>query len=152
HAPLLGRAVTLAARFAPPPPLDDAGDATTGAQPGELPRALDWSRRDLLLITIDALRADHVGAYGYARPTTPSIDALAASGARFDAAYCPAPHTSYSIASLMTGKYMKPLLAMGLGDDSDTWAGMLRRYGYRTAAFYPPAVFFIDGDRFAAMR
>jgi hypothetical protein len=52
----------------------------------------------------------------------------------------------------MTGKYMRPLIAMGLGADSDTWAGLLRRYGYRTAAFYPPAVFFIDGDHFEAMR
>jgi len=47
---------------------------------------------------------------------------------------------------------MRPLIAMGLGADSDTWAELLRRYGYRTAAFYPPAVFFIDGDHFEAMR
>jgi hypothetical protein len=52
----------------------------------------------------------------------------------------------------MTGKYMRPLVALGLGDDSDTWAALLRRYGYRTAAFYPPAVFFIDGDRFQGMH
>ncbi|MGO8994768.1 MAG: sulfatase-like hydrolase/transferase [Polyangiaceae bacterium] len=150
HAPLLGRAVTLASLIAPPP-ADDAPDPSL-SPPGELPRALDWTGRDLVLITVDALRADHVSSYGYRRPTTPSLDALAVHGARFDAAYCPTPHTSYSIASLMTGKYMRPLVALGLGDDSDTWAGLLRRYGYRTAAFYPPAIFFIDGDRFQALH
>jgi hypothetical protein len=49
---------------------------------------------------------------------------------------------------MLTGKYMRPLLALGLGEDSETWAQDLRLYGWRTAAFYPPAVFFIDGDRF----
>ena len=53
---------------------------------------------------------------------------------------------------MMTGKYMRPLLALGLGEDSETWAAHLRRYGYRTAAFYPPAVFFIDADRFASFE
>ncbi len=149
HAPLLGRAVWLAARLAPPSPIEE-GPAAPG--PGEIARALDWSGRDVVLITVDALRADHVSAYGYARPTTPNLDALAREGTRFDAAYCPTPHTSYSITSLMTGKYMRPLIALGLGDDSETWAGLMRQYGYRTAAFYPPAVFFIDGERFGPLR
>ena len=48
------------------------------ARPRAAARSIDWRGRDLLLITIDALRADHVGAYGYARPTTPRLDALAA--------------------------------------------------------------------------
>ena len=103
-------------------------------------------------MTIDALRADHVSSYGYARRTTPNIDRLAARGARFEHAYCPTPHTSYSVTSMMTGKYMRPLLAMGSGEDSETWAGYLRRYGFRTAAFYPPAVFFIDEHRFRRMK
>src|ERR1019366_480805 len=64
-------------------------------------------------------------------------------------AYCPTPHTSYSLTSMMTGKYLRPLLALGLGEDSETWAQDLRRYGWRTGAFYPPAVFFIDEDRFS---
>src|SRR5262249_49490437 len=64
----------------------------------------------------------------------------------------PTPHTSYAVTSIMTGKYMRPLVLQGLGDDSETWAGHLRRYGYRTAAFYPPAVFFIDAERFVPFR
>jgi arylsulfatase A-like enzyme len=176
HAPLLGRAVVLAARLAPPAPVDDGGadeaaitaaavrgggatDARlepggggrAGGAAGPGARALDWRGRDVVLVTIDALRADHVSAYGYARKTTPNIDRLAAEGARFERAYCATPHTSYSIASLMTGKYMRPLLAIGAGEDSETWPLLLRRYGYQTAAFYPPAVFFIDEQRFTSM-
>jgi hypothetical protein len=153
HAPLEGRAVWLASALAPPPNDESPDSALSAPQaPGELPRALDWTGHDIVLLTVDALRADHLGAYGYPRPTSPNLDLLARSGVRFDAAYCPTPHTSYSVTSLMTGKYMRPLVALGLGEDSDTWAALLRRYGYRTAAFYPPAVFFIDGERFQAMH
>jgi arylsulfatase A-like enzyme len=156
HAPVLGRAVMVASRLAPPPPIeDDATDTTTTAallRPKASARALDWTGRDIVVVTIDALRADHVSAYGYAKKTTPNIDRLAARGARFEHAYCPTPHTSYSVTSMMTGKYMRPLLGMGAGEDSETWAGYLRRYGFRTAAFYPPAVFFIDEHRFRKMK
>lgn len=155
RAPVLGRSVLLAARLAPPPPMeeDEAASATlTTLRDREGARALDWRGRDLVLVTVDALRADHLSSYGYARRTTPNIDALAARGARFDRAYCPTPHTSYSITSMMTGKYTKPLLALGADDESETWPVQLRRYGYRTAAFYPPAVFFIDEHRFRRMQ
>lgn len=151
QAPIAGQGVRLAALLAPPPPLTeaDALDADPRA-PGA--RSADFRGRDLLLVTVDALRADHVGAYGYGRKTTPNLDALAASGALFTHAYAQTPHTSYSVTSLMTGKYMRPLLVQGAGADSDTWASLLRTYSYRTAAFYPPAVFFIDPDRFASFR
>jgi arylsulfatase A-like enzyme len=152
-APVGARAVEVAARVAPPPAWDETrvemplacsscGPSTTGAL------SLDLRGRDLLLVTIDALRADHVGAYGYGRPTTRTLDAMAAEGVTFSEAYTATPHTSYAVTSLMTGKYMRPLLMQDMGLDSDTWAGLLRTYGYRTAAFYPPAVFFIDADRF----
>ena len=151
RAPLLGRAIELASILSPPAP-PEAQDS--GPHPGEVARALDWTGggRDVVLLSVDALRADHVSAYGYARRTTPNLDALAREGTLFRWAYCPTPHTSYSVTSMMTGKYMRPLLALGLGDDSETWAFDLRRYGYRTAAFYPPAVFFIDAPRFAGFR
>lgn len=155
HAPILGRTVLLASKIAPPPSLDEPADAATAAilRPGAAPRALDWTGRDIVLITIDALRADHVSAYGYERATTPNIDRLAARGARFERAYCPTPHTSYSVASMMTGTYMRPLLAQGVQSNaSETWASYLRAYGFRTAAFYPPAVFFIDEHRFRRMK
>lgn len=150
RAPLLGRATLVAAKLTPPRPLDDDSAPVVTRTAG--PRTLDWSGRDIVVVTIDALRADHVGAYGYGRNATPNIDRLAARGVRFDRAYCPTPHTSYSIASMMTGKYMRPLLALGVADGSETWAAYMRRYGYRTAAFYPPAVFFIDEHRFRGMK
>jgi Sulfatase/HEAT repeats len=147
HAPILGRAVQVTEALRPEERWAPWMDAPSVA-PGEVVRSLDWTGHDIVLITVDALRADHVSAYGYARPTTPNLDALAREGTLFDAAYCPTPHTSYSLTSMMTGKYLRPLLALGLGQDSETWAQHLRRYGWRTAAFYPPAVFFIDEERF----
>lgn len=149
HAPLGAGLVRVAAALVPPPPL-----AEDDSEPAPAPSrgAVDLSGRDIVLITVDALRADHVGSYGYARPVTPNLDRLAAAGVVFDAAYTATPHTSYAVASLLTGKYFRPLALQGLGDDSETLALLLRRYGYRTAAFYPPAVFFIDGARFGELR
>ncbi|MDP9035362.1 MAG: sulfatase-like hydrolase/transferase, partial [Myxococcota bacterium] len=150
HGPLLGPAVILAARLHPPAVEDSASLRASPAlaAPGEVARSLDWTSHDLVLLSVDALRADHVSAYGYGRQTTPNIDALAREGTLFERAYCPTPHTSYSISSMLTGKYLRPLLSMGLGEDSETWAQDLRHYGWHTAAFYPPAVFFIDESRF----
>ena len=149
-APILGHAVELSSRLAPPPPLDDADPSCVGCgvSAGAGERALDLRGRDVLLVSIDALRADHVTSYGYARPTTPNLDRLAKEGVVFERAYTATPHTSYAVTSLMTGKYMRPLLLQGSAGDSDTWASLFRTYGYRTAAFYPPAVFFIDPARF----
>jgi arylsulfatase A-like enzyme len=154
-APLAAELVTESARLAPPEPLTEPDDATAvdaalGATTGQA--ALNFQGRDVLLVTIDALRADHVGAYGYARKLTPNFDDLATRGTVFEHAYCPTPHTSYSVTSLLTGKYLRPLLLQGAGEDSDTWAGLFRTYGYRTAAFYPPAVFFIDQSRFVGFE
>lgn len=145
RAPLLSHAIELAARFSPPPPIEPLREEEREDGP-----SIDLGGRDILLVTVDALRADHVGAYGYERPTTPEIDALAREGAVFEAAYTATPHTSYAVTSLMTGKYMRPLLLQNVGQDSETWATALRRYGYRTAAFFPPAIFFIDSERFGS--
>ena len=60
--------------------------------------------RNLVLITIDTLRADHVGAYGYARAQTPALDELARTGVRFDRAYAAAPITLPSHATMLTGR------------------------------------------------
>jgi arylsulfatase A-like enzyme len=159
NAPILSQAVRLAARIAPPPPLtvcsDDNWDQSCSPidrKPGETNAGFSLRGSDVLLITVDALRADHLGAYGYTRKTSPNIDRLSADAVRFNYAYAPTAHTSYSVTSLMTGKYMRPLLLQGAGADSDTFATLLRRYGYRTAAFYPPAVFFIDAQRFEPFR
>jgi arylsulfatase A-like enzyme/HEAT repeat protein len=149
-APLNGLAVRLLG--AVEASQEPAAGHATGSESGPQGEGVDWRGRDIVLITVDALRADHLGSYGYGRSITPNLDALARESARFTWAYAPTPHTSYSVSSLMTGKYMRPLLLQGVGADSDTFAHLLRLYGYRTAAFYPPAVFFIDTERFAGMR
>jgi len=102
---------------------------------------------DVLLITIDALRYDHVGAYGYPRRTTPNIDKLAAGGVRFARVYSQAPHTSFSVSSMLTSKYFPTMARLAPGERHDTAASVLRNYGWKTAAFYPPAVFYIDSDK-----
>jgi len=59
--------------------------------------------RNLILITIDTLRADRLGTYGYAPAKSPTIDRLAATGVRFDQATVPFPRTTPAMASLFTG-------------------------------------------------
>ncbi len=59
----------------------------------------------IVLIVIDTLRADHVGSYGYERPTTPALDAFAKQGVRFTHTYAPASWTVPSMNSMFTGVY-----------------------------------------------
>lgn len=61
------------------------------------------TRPNLILITVDTLRADHMGLYGYEYNTTPNIDEFSRQAAVFEYAYCPIPKTSASFASMMTG-------------------------------------------------
>jgi arylsulfatase A-like enzyme/Tfp pilus assembly protein PilF len=110
-----------------------------------------WARRDarlnLLIVTIDTLRADHVGAYGYAAAQTPALDALAARGVRFSQAATSAPLTLPAHASLMTGTFpgfhnVRDNGGFYLGEEQDTLAEVLRARGYRTGGFV--AAFVLD--------
>jgi len=97
------------------------------------------SRPNVLLITIDTLRADRLGCYGYARARSPHIDRLAAQGALFERAYTTLPRTTQSIASILTGRYPKSHGARGLFSTLSpanlTLAEILQDQGYDTAAF-----------------
>jgi arylsulfatase A-like enzyme/Tfp pilus assembly protein PilF len=114
------------------------------------------SRPNLLLITIDTLRADHVGAYGAATGATPALDALAAAGARFDQVQTAVPLTGPSHATILTGVYppshgVRGNVVFTLGSEHPTLAARLKRHGYRTAAFvgaYPVAAAFGFGQGF----
>lgn len=75
--------------------------ASDNAAPAGAPSAA----RNLVVITIDTLRADRVGAYGYAAGRTAAMDRLARDGVMFTHAYATAPITLTSHASLMTGRY-----------------------------------------------
>jgi len=94
---------------------------------------------DLILITVDTARADRVGAYGYARPTTPRLDLLAAGGVLCERAFSSAPITLPAHATLLTGTepYAHGVRSNGfhsLPDAATTLAELLRERGYRTAA------------------
>jgi choline-sulfatase len=98
------------------------------------------SRPNVLLITIDTLRADHLGSYGYQAAQTPALDALAARGLRFAQATTVAPLTLPAHASLMTGTFpayhgVRDNGGFYLGDDQTTLATLLRGRGYRTGGF-----------------
>jgi arylsulfatase A-like enzyme len=97
-------------------------------------------RPNLLLITIDTLRADHLGAYGYGLPTSPAIDRLARDGVIFDNAYTPVPTTAPAVASLLTGRYVDAHQVREneaeLSAASYTLGEALAAAGYTTAGFY----------------
>lgn len=94
---------------------------------------------NVVLVTIDTLRADHVGAYGYRRAHTPALDALAARGVRFDRAFATAPITLVSHASILTGLYPPGHGArhngMRVNLETPTLAEALTRQGFATGAF-----------------
>ena len=56
--------------------------------------------KNVLVVSIDTLRADHLGSYGWARETSSNIDALASSSWLFETAYAPVPRTGPSVAAL----------------------------------------------------
>ena len=93
----------------------------------------------ILLITLDTTRADHLGCYGYKPARTPHLDGLAREGIRFARAYCPAPLTLPSHASIMTGLYPVTHGVRNNGHDLPsgirTLAEILKGRGYSTAAF-----------------
>ncbi len=110
----------------------------------------------MLLVTIDTLRADHVGAYGYHEATSPALDGLAARGTRFENAQSAAPLTGPSHATIFTGHYppvhgVRDNARFVINPGVTTLAERLRRAGYETAAFvgaFPVAAAFGFGRGF----
>ena len=108
------------------------------------------ARPNLVLITLDTLRADHVGVYGDAQAKTPRLDGLAARGVRFEHAETAIPLTGPSHSTILTGQYppvhgVRDNVVFALGDKQRTLAEMLKEKGYRTGAFvgaYPVAAAF----------
>jgi len=95
---------------------------------------------NIVLITIDTLRADRVGCYGYSAAHTPALDALAARGVRFDQATAHAPLTVPSHVSILTGQYPARHGARDNGtyvldSNAATAASLVRDAGYTTGAF-----------------
>ncbi|MGA9527046.1 MAG: sulfatase-like hydrolase/transferase [Terriglobales bacterium] len=100
---------------------------------------------NVILITIDTLRADHLGCYGDKQIKTPNIDALAADGTRFERAFSVVPVTLPSHSTMLTGTY--PMLS-GMHDfgvnklstTQPTMASVLKQRGYTTGAVVAAAV------------
>ncbi|MBC8451427.1 MAG: sulfatase-like hydrolase/transferase [Planctomycetes bacterium] len=96
--------------------------------------------RDLVILVLDALPAHELSSYGYERPTTPKLDALAQRGVRFEHALASASYTLASTASLFTGLTPRAHgctdeTGQALGADHETLAERLGQFGFRTAAF-----------------
>jgi arylsulfatase A-like enzyme len=94
--------------------------------------------RNVLLVTIDTVRADHLSLYGYPRATSPHLDAFARAGITYDNAYTPATFTSPSVVSLLTGVYPAVhgvrFLFQPLADGTWTLPAHLRAHGWRAGA------------------
>lgn len=109
----------------PPPPVDEAP-----FPPIERP--------NIVLVTIDTMRPDHIGAYGYPRAITPNIDRLAREGLRFHWAIAQGPQTKASVPSMFTGRYYSevdrtPDSWAKTYEENTTLAEHLKAAGYFTA-------------------
>jgi len=116
-------------------------DAATAAAAPKPPNAKGPSYRghNIIIVSVDTLRADHLGAHGYQRPTSPRMDALAKESVLFERAFAPRGHTWPSLVSLLTALYPPRTNVRGPGDMLEpglvTVVETLEQSGYETAAF-----------------
>jgi choline-sulfatase len=115
--------------------------------PGRTPTETSAPLRplNLVVVTIDTLRADHVHCYGYERIETPTLDRLAGQGTLFEHAFAQVPLTPPSHASIFTGTYptvhhVRNTGGFILDPSSRTLAKILQEQGWDTAAFLGAAV------------
>lgn len=121
------------------------GQAGCSPDPGETPTPTEVSapaanRPDVVMITLDTTRRDHIGCYGRTPSLTPNIDRLCARARRFDNAVAVAPVTLPAHASMMTGRYPPAHGARYNGEtqlpsSATTLAELLAQQGYATSAF-----------------
>jgi arylsulfatase A-like enzyme len=121
--------------------------ATMAEVPASVPRDLN-----LIFLTIDTLRADHLSCYGYGRPTSPEIDRLAAEGTLFENGWAHAPSTRYSMPALASGRWPsaidwdESIWWPRMGRDVRTVAESLHDDGYATGGLFS-FNYFAPGDR-----
>ncbi|MFT7462379.1 MAG: arylsulfatase A-like enzyme [Pseudohongiellaceae bacterium] len=109
-------------------------------------------RPNVLIISVDTLRADHVGCYGYERDTTPELDRFAATALRYERAYAPAPWTLPSHAGLLSGRHPHEMgirdYESALPENVEMLAEQLSGAGYQCAGFTDSgAGGFVGADR-----
>lgn len=120
----------LEAELAPPPPRASSVPPPARARPP-----------NVLLIVVDTLRADHLGAYGYARDTSPRLDAWARTAVVFEQARSTGPSTRFSVPPLMIGKYFTEIDRdkyewPRIGEGETLLAERLDPLGYTSGAFH----------------
>ncbi|MCB9865976.1 MAG: sulfatase-like hydrolase/transferase [Phycisphaerales bacterium] len=117
----------------------DSDDPSKAVDPADVLLPGSAKGFNLLFVTFDTTRPDHLGCYGYADAHTPTVDSLAAHGVRFDDAVTSVPLTLPSHSVMMTGEYP---FKLGVHDNGQhlsgrnvTLAEVLSTNGYATAAF-----------------
>ncbi len=134
-----------------PVPVKQASEET---EVGEAKPQKTAPRPNVLIISLDTTRPDHLGLYGYHRETSPALDAFAAQGVVFDRAYAPSPSTVPSHATLFTGllpsQHRTVSYREELVDRAATLSEHFKAVGYRTFAVsssvrFPPESGFHQG-------
>ena len=129
-------------RAAPSPLLPALSPEVSGDVKGHPATLADATGRppNVLLVTVDTLRADHLEPYGYSRPISPEIDDLAAAGVLFTDAITTAPTTAPALASVLTGRHIDTHGVRdnhsALPDGLHTLGEAFAAAGYDTAGFY----------------
>lgn len=91
---------------------------------------------NVILLTIDALRTDHLSCCGYDRETTPNIDKLASANVHFTRAFSASSHTREAVPALLTGQYPDEAVNIEYVLDTDTIATQFQQSGYTTGGFH----------------
>jgi len=92
--------------------------------------------QNVVLLSLDALRADHLGCYGYGRDTSPVLDEFADESIRFTNAYSASSHTREAVPALLTGEYPDIAIDSGYHLATETVASTLSEEGLATAGFH----------------
>jgi len=94
----------------------------------------DWE--NVILLSADALRADHLSSYGYHRDTSPALDELGEESLRFTNAYSASSHTREAVPALLTGEYPDVAVDSRYHLDTESVTEMLSAEGFATAGFH----------------
>src|SRR5699024_12491293 len=92
--------------------------------------------RNVILLSVDALRADHLSYHGYSRETSPFLDELSEQNACFLNAFSASSHTREAVPSLITGQYPSVFAEGGYRLVTESLASRLSKRGFSTAAFH----------------
>mgnify|MGYP000678179723 CR=1 FL=1 len=91
---------------------------------------------NIILLSFDALRADHLGLYGYKRNSSPNLDRLEQECIQFTNAYSASSHTREAVPALLTGEYPDSAVSSNYRLNSDSIASTLSETGFATAGFH----------------